>query len=342
VAVIMPLIFFIGVQMFAGFTFLPVYFQSVMMDTALMSGVKLFPLVFTFLFGAGVASAIMQKTGRIGYLIPMGAVMLTMGLGLLSLVQPDTNFGVVAGFMLLFGLGIGIIFALVSVTLQNSVSADQMGVVMSAFAFFQLLGGSLGVAIVGALMNHWTATYFMEYPTNPLLALCSALDNVFIATIFPGVMVCFLSIFIQGIKLEPHKKHVDDMEAVEKGTDPAPTSSEETAPTEKLKQVEAVVIVEKDPQVEQALAEARAVIERKKSKIIALQEAQEAREQQERESYREAQESQQEQPREETEEEMEKRVREKQLFVERERELEAQRQRESQVLERAALAMDVA
>ena len=30
-------------------------------------------------------------------------------------------------------------------TLQNSVAADQMGVVMSAFAFFQLLGGSIGV-----------------------------------------------------------------------------------------------------------------------------------------------------------------------------------------------------
>jgi len=268
-------------------------------------------------------------------------VMLTMGLGLLSLIQPDTNFGVVAGFMLLFGLGIGIIFALVSVTLQNSVSADQMGVVMSAFAFFQLLGGSLGVAIVGALMNHWTATYFVEYPTNPLLALCSALDNVFIATIFPGVMVCFLSLFIQGIKLEPHKKHVDDMEVVEKGADSAPTTSD-TTPA-KVQQVEAVVVVHKDPHVEQALADARAVIERKKSKILALQETLEAWEQQERDRSREAQERHsqlQEQPREETEEEMEKRIREKQLLVERERELEAQRQRESQVLERAALAMD--
>jgi len=317
-----------------------------MMDSALMSGVKLFPLVLTFLLGAGIASAIMQKTGKIGYLVPFGAVMLTFGLGLLSLITPDTNFGEIAGFMLLFGFGIGIIFALVSVTLQNSVSAGQMGVVMSAFAFFQLLGGSLGVAIVGALMNHWTATNYAKYPTDPQLALSKALDNVFTATIFPGVIVCILALFIRAIKLQPHNKLVADMDTLEKGTNPP---SEESEPTTTKVELAEVTVV-KDPQVEQALAEARDVIERKKSRILVVQqEEQEARErpeaqqdQQEHESPR--QEMEKPAPsesfeRSETEEEMEKRIREKQLHVERERDLEAQRQREAELLDRAERAM---
>jgi len=339
--------------MFAGFTFLPVYFQSVMMDSALMSGVKLFPLVFTFLLGAGIASAIMQKTGKIGYLIPLGAVMLTLGMGLLALIKPDTNFGEVAGYMLLFGFGIGIIFALVSVTLQNSVSAEQMGVVMSAFAFFQLLGGSIGVAIVGALMNHWTATYIMENPTNPLLGLCLALDNVFIASVAPGIAVCILSIFIQNIQLAPDKKLVAEMDDLEKATPKAETDPS----TEKPKQVEEPAPVVKDPQVERALAEARDVIERKKSRLLVVQQGeQEATERREiNETEQQAvdyqnqteiqaadyqPESPKTQPQEETEEEMEKRIREKQLLVETERELEAQRQREAELLDRAQRAMD--
>jgi len=203
--------------MFVGFTFLPVYFQSVMHDSAFMAGVKLFPLVLAFLLGSFIGSAILQKTGKIGHLIPLGAIFLTLGLGLLGLVTPETNFGEVAGFELFYGLGIGCLFSLMSVTLQNSVQAEQMGVVMSAFAFFQLLGGSLGVAIIGALINHWTAAEMLQYPSNPVLALCLALDNVFVATIAPGIAVIILAVLIQNVDLKLPNKKVDEMDTLEKG-----------------------------------------------------------------------------------------------------------------------------
>jgi len=273
----------------------------------------------------------------------VGAVLLTSGLGLLSLLKPDTNYGVIVGFMLLFGTGIGMIFALVSVTLQNSVEAPQMGVVMSAFSFFQLMGGSIGVAIVGALMNTWTVKYYTETPMNPALATSRALDNVFTATIVPGCIVIILSLFIRNVKIQPHAKHVEDMDILEKGpTQPVQNTGEEAEPKQTEQPQD--VPVQTDTQVEQALAEARGAIERKKSKILAQQELVE-REERERESERESERSEsQQKPKsessEETEEEMEKRIREKIDIVERERELEAQRQREAEVLERAAIAID--
>lgn len=409
VALIMPLIFFVGMQMFAGFTFLPVYFQSVLMDTALMSGVKLFPLVVTFLFGAFLASAILQKTGKIGFLVPIGAVFLTVGLGLFALIRPDTNYGDLAGFMILFGMGMGIIFALISVTLQNSVEASQMGVVMSAFAFFQLLGGSLGVAIVGALMNHWSEIAFIENPFDPLLALCKALDNVFLATIVPGGVVILLSLFVQTVKIKKEEGIELDLSGKERAIgagEDSNTKNDNNSNSNNNDHNEAAVApapetprseVLKDPKVEQTLEEARSAIERKKSIIqqvsaAAKEEQEKARNLEERirqqslgerpRQQSNGQLQQQQQPmrlevrvttpttpsREsrfesegpatpknrgeeeapsdlqvvtETEEEMERRLREKQILVESQREQRAQKRRESEAISKAERAMSI-
>ena len=55
-----------------------------------------------FLIGAGAASGIMQKTGKIGPLVPVGAACMTVGLGLLALLAPDTPYGEAVGFMVYF------------------------------------------------------------------------------------------------------------------------------------------------------------------------------------------------------------------------------------------------
>jgi len=158
--------------------------------------------------------------------------MMTVGLGLLGLLTPFTPYTHIVGFSVLFGLGIGMVFAIVSVTLQNSVAPSQMGVVMSAFAFFQLIGGSLGVAIVGALMNYWNVKYAIQCNGNMVDALDASLDNVFIATVFPGAIVVILSCLIRnGTMIQ---KAVDDLEnrAAAEASSPADSNQPQQAPAE--------------------------------------------------------------------------------------------------------------
>lgn len=182
--------------MLAGFSFVPIYFQSIQGDTALMSGVKLFPLILSFLAGAMISSVILQKSGRIWIILPVAATLLTTGIGLLDLLEVDTSYGTMAGYQIIFGLGIGSIFAITSVTLQNSVSSAQMGVAMSAFTFFQLLGGALGIAVEGSLLNHYALQNMaavMAGQMDPTTALLRALNKVFLTTIAPGAVVFLCS-----------------------------------------------------------------------------------------------------------------------------------------------------
>jgi len=212
VACIMPIMFGVGIQMMAGFSFLPIYFQSVLGDSSIISGVKIFPMIGGFLLGAGVSSAMLKKFNRVNFLLPEGAVLLTIGVGLLNLIRPDTPFGIIAALQIAFGLGMGACMAVTAVVLQNSVPASQMGICMSAYSFFMLLGGALGVAGLGALLNHATES---NLPTSTSYqdALCKALNLVFLATSAPGVLVFLISWLVQDVQL-PEKAAVGESEVI--------------------------------------------------------------------------------------------------------------------------------
>jgi len=182
-------------------------------DSAILSGVKLFPLIAGFLFGAGLSAGLFRKLNKVLYLLPEGAALLTTGLGLLYLIQPDTSFGMIAGFQVIAGLGMGATMSVTAVVLQNSVAPSQMGVAMSAFSFFMLMGGALGVAAIGALVNNATTANLLAGQL-PQLAICNALDVALLASASPGILVFLISWFVQDTKLIEKTANVDAGAAV--------------------------------------------------------------------------------------------------------------------------------
>jgi len=193
VACIMPMMFGIGAQMMAGFSFLPLYFQGVLGDSSIISGVKIFPMIAGFLFGAGLASGLLKRWNNVKLLLPEGSALLTIGMALFYLLKPDTTYGIVAVIQVALGLGIGSTIAVTTVVLQNSVPPSQMGICMSAYSFFMLLGGALGVAGLGALLNHFAP------PRSPPDVECKALGIVFLASAAPGFFVFLISWFVQNV-----------------------------------------------------------------------------------------------------------------------------------------------
>lgn len=56
--------------------------------------------------------------------------------------------------MVLAGLGLGLLMQVRMLLSQNGVGARDMGVASSTAVFFQTIGGSLGVALFGAVFTH--------------------------------------------------------------------------------------------------------------------------------------------------------------------------------------------
>jgi hypothetical protein len=75
----------------------------------------------------------------------------TLGLFLLSRLDIDTPPWLASVYMLVVGAGIGLVMQVVVLVVQNDAPPRDIGVATSTATFFRSMGGSLGVALFGAI-----------------------------------------------------------------------------------------------------------------------------------------------------------------------------------------------
>jgi EmrB/QacA subfamily drug resistance transporter len=142
-----------GIGMFGGLIFLPIYLQAVKGMSATQSGLAILPLVvgiFTTSIGGG---QIMARTGRYKWMPITGALLVGGALFAFSTLQVDTPYYVVALIMYVFGMGLGFTMQVVVTAVQNSVDRRNMGVATASVTFFRSMGGAIGTALLGAILN---------------------------------------------------------------------------------------------------------------------------------------------------------------------------------------------
>lgn len=76
---------------------------------------------------------------------------MAVALFLLSTIGPDVPTGRVLLFAFLLGLGIGLVMQVLVLASQNAVDYPHLGVATSGSALFRQVGGSIGVALFGAV-----------------------------------------------------------------------------------------------------------------------------------------------------------------------------------------------
>jgi MFS family permease len=64
--------------------------------------------------------------------------------------------------MFFFGAGLGLTMQVVVTAVQNSVDRRHMGVATASVAFFRSMGGAIGVALFGAILNTRLVTHLQE------------------------------------------------------------------------------------------------------------------------------------------------------------------------------------
>src|SRR5690606_3375018 len=141
-----------GLAMFGGIIFLPVYLQVVQGMSPTESGLALLPMmagVFLTSIGSG---QLMTKTGRYKLYPILGAAVTIVGFLLLSTLDVDTPYWRVAVFIFVLGAGLGFTMQIVITAVQNAVERRDMGSATSSVTFFRMMGGAFGTAIFGAVL----------------------------------------------------------------------------------------------------------------------------------------------------------------------------------------------
>src|SRR5580658_2592902 len=141
----------LGVAMLGTLTFLPLYQQTVQHASPTGSGLMLIPLLLGSTVTSLISGQVTSRTGRYKILPIIGGVIMTVGIYMLTHLSVNTTRTTSAICFVVLGVGMGFLMQITSLIVQNSVPQKDMGVASSSRAFFQQIGGSLGVSLFGVI-----------------------------------------------------------------------------------------------------------------------------------------------------------------------------------------------
>jgi EmrB/QacA subfamily drug resistance transporter len=146
--------FVVGLCMFGGLSYLPLFMQVVDGDSPTVSGLRLLPLMGGLLVASIGTGQLISKFGRYKIYPICGTLMMALGLFLMSRIDEHTKSSVLGWDMVVFGLGIGLTMQVLTIATQNNVDYADLGVATSGVTYFRSIGGSFGASIFGTILNN--------------------------------------------------------------------------------------------------------------------------------------------------------------------------------------------
>lgn len=143
-----------GFAMFGAMTFIPMYQQIVQGLGPTESGLLLVPMMLGSMVCSLAAGQIVTRTGRYKFFPIAGSAVMFAGIALLTQLTSDTSLVRMSLFMVVLGLGLGLLMQITMLVAQNSAPQRDIGVASSTATFLRSIGGSFGVAMFGAIFAH--------------------------------------------------------------------------------------------------------------------------------------------------------------------------------------------
>ena len=143
----------VGMAMFGAITYLPTFLQVANGASASDSGLLLAPLMGGMLAASITAGQIITRTGRYRMFPIVGMAIVTLGMYLLSTLDTASSRLESGAYMVVLGVGMGMVMQILILAVQNEAPVKDLGVATSTVTFFRAVGGSVGVALFGALFS---------------------------------------------------------------------------------------------------------------------------------------------------------------------------------------------
>jgi EmrB/QacA subfamily drug resistance transporter len=143
--------FTIGMAMFGAIIFIPLFLQIVYGVSAKSSGLRTIPLMAGLLVTAILSGRAISRIGRYRPFPIAGTAVLVVGMYLLSLLGVDTPPWVASAYMVVVGVGLGLVMQVLVLAVQNDARPQEIGVATASATFFRSMGGAFGVALFGTI-----------------------------------------------------------------------------------------------------------------------------------------------------------------------------------------------
>ena len=178
--------FLLGLGMFGAIMFVPMYMQGILGVSPTKAGSTMTPMMIALIMASVVGGRLLLKV-RFRTLLTIGMTITAIGFYLMSTMGLDSTELQAYSYMVVLGIGMGLVMPTITIAIQNEFPTSQLGQVTSASTFFRSIGGTIGITILNAVMNQTIVskmTAASEESTIPivkqgLMALSEKTDALF-------------------------------------------------------------------------------------------------------------------------------------------------------------------
>jgi len=149
--------FFMSIGMFGAIMFVPFFMQGIVGVSAAESGTIMTPMMITMIVMSIIGGQLVLKVGVKPQIIT-GMLIMAGGFWLLTTMDMHTTKLIATSYMMIIGLGMGLVMPTLTLALQESFPKKDLGVVTSSSQFFRQIGGTFGITILGSIMNNTSGT----------------------------------------------------------------------------------------------------------------------------------------------------------------------------------------
>jgi EmrB/QacA subfamily drug resistance transporter len=176
--------------------YMPLYFQVVHKLTATGAGLALIPIVVMTTPGSMLSGRSMMHLRHYKISAIAGATIAIASVAALVVWPAMPLYGVIIALTLI-GFGVGTVYPVATVSIQNAVPGHQVGTATGAMNFFRALASTLAVAIMGAILFAGLGATPERGTGVELLVETAGAAGVDMAAVFRWVFVA-ADIFLMG------------------------------------------------------------------------------------------------------------------------------------------------
>jgi EmrB/QacA subfamily drug resistance transporter len=143
--------FLITFAMFSQFFFMTLYMQNVLHYSPLQTGIRFLPSTLVIIVMGPLAGRLTDRVGA-RPLMAAGLILVAAALGIQSTLTVHSGYGLLLPGFVLMGLGMGLVMSPMSTAAMNAVDRSKAGAASGVLSMSRMVGGSVGLAIMGALV----------------------------------------------------------------------------------------------------------------------------------------------------------------------------------------------
>ncbi len=210
-----------GMALLGTIAFVPLFVQGVLGKSASASGVVVTPFLIAAAGASVLSGAWVSRSGRYKANALLGFAVLAAALFLFSRMSLGTTTGRAALYAVLAGVGLGLVIQVLVLVVQNAVPAGQMGSATALIQFARTIGGTIGVAVLSAIVSAGLPPGRVPRAAEPQALpplfraeLADAMRPAFLVA--AGVCVAAFLLLVFGLEERPLRRRLE----VEGGLEP--------------------------------------------------------------------------------------------------------------------------